>query len=136
MSRKQEIYCELLRLCLPSLRNCLSHYCRSRWLVWLNHRQQKELRRHYDLAELVHNLYVSIADDEFVAHDIWFLNHQARIFLERGDMQSPFYQAIAFQIEELFKAVPVEMRAELEWTGPVVDYTLARQKFRREVQSE
>ncbi len=36
-------------------------------------------------AEFRHNLYVTILEPEFVDHDIWFLNDQARWFVSHAD---------------------------------------------------
>jgi hypothetical protein len=123
MSRKQEIYKDILSWALPSARNCLSHFRRPRLIVLLSPKDQKWLRYHYELAECVHNLYVSLLEAEFTDHDIHFLNYQARSFFERHGKDDPVY---AYYIQELFKEVPEHMRGKLMWAGPEEDYSWAR----------
>lgn len=107
MSRKQEIYSEILRLCIPVARNNLTRFV-------LYGKAKKEA---YQLCELSHNLYLSILEPEFKSHDIWFLNWQARRFCEeRKDI--PAHNELARLISELFLLVPEHLRGELEWTGP------------------
>ncbi len=109
MSRKQEIYRELLMFGLPYLRTVRS----LRW--W----QSKRRLALYEEAEFLHNLYVSILEPEFVEHDLWFLNHQARRYLADADPR----HAVCFEhhrrlIQELVSLVPERLRARLEWAGP------------------
>jgi len=109
MSRKQEIYREFLQFGLPWLRGVRS----IRW--W------QTARRHalYVEAEFLHNLYVSILEPEFVNHDIWFLNHQARWFLTHADPRHvASYEHHEGLIRELFTLVPERLRSKLTWTGP------------------
>jgi hypothetical protein len=109
MSRKQEIYRELLQFGLPYLRGV-------RHLRWWQTARRQAL---YEEAEFLHNLYVTILEPEFVDHDIWFLNHQARWFLTHAD---PGHAANYYHhrglIRELFALVPEPLRDKLEWTGP------------------
>jgi hypothetical protein len=80
---------------------------------------RKSRRALYVEAEFIHNLYVSILEPEFVRHDVWFLNHQARWYLENADPTfNPYFYANRDSIRELFQLVPETMRAELEWAGP------------------
>jgi hypothetical protein len=108
-SRKQEIYRDMLRCGIPWLRsvNCLRPW----------HRRHR--RALYEQAELIHNLYVSILEPEFIDHDVWFLNHQARLYLQNAD---PRYEYVVKPnrdaIRELFRLVPDELRHKLEWDGP------------------
>ena len=106
MSKKQEIYAELLSLCIPYTRGVLT-----RIFVF-----GKVRREAYELCQLSHNLYVSILEEEFVDHDIRFLNHQAKSFYEntRGMF---FCDRINKLIVELFKLVPEKRKIELEWDG-------------------
>jgi hypothetical protein len=109
MSRKQEIYRELLRLGLPYLRGVQS----LRW--W----QAARRRAFYEEAQFLHSLYVSILESEFVSHDIWFLNHQARMFLANADPRhAACYDHHRRLIRELFTLVPEPLRRNLEWPGP------------------
>lgn len=74
MSRKQEIYVELLRHSLPMARNALSH----RFIYG------KKREEAFRICQLTHDLYVSILDDGFNEHDIWFLNVHAREYVSRA----------------------------------------------------
>ncbi len=128
MSRKQEIYKDILSWALPSARNTLSWFRRVRPLVVLSPRLQRALGPQYEVAEFVHNLYVSILDEEFTDHDIHFLNYQARSFYERNDDTCEHYSLFAYYIQELFKEVPEDRRDKLMWAGPQGDYSWARPK--------
>lgn len=111
MSKKQQIYTELLRQSVPIARGILSSklvYGRSRKLA-------------YELCELTHNLYVSILEESFTDHDIWFLNVQARSYCETN-IRGLSYDPIARLIQELFQEVPEEMKQKLKWTGPLDDH--------------
>ncbi len=109
MSRKQEIYRDLLSFGLPFLRTV-------RGLRWWQSARRWGL---YEEAEFLHNLFVSILEPEFTAHDVWFLNHQARVFLRDAN---PRHVACYYHheelIRELFTLVPDPMRAKLQWPGP------------------
>jgi hypothetical protein len=109
LSRKQEIYREFLQFGLPSLRGV-------RYVRWW-----QRARRHalYVEAEFLHNLYVTILEPEFLNHDIWFLNHQARWFLTHADPRhTATYHHHRGLIGELFTLVPERLRDDLEWPGP------------------
>jgi hypothetical protein len=109
MSRKQEIYRELLQFGLPSLRGV-------RHLRWWQKSRRQAL---YVEAEFLHNLFVTILEPEFVDHDIWFLNYQARWFLTHADpKQAACYYHHRGLIQELFTLVPEGLRSKLEWSGP------------------
>jgi len=76
----------------------------------------------YVESEFLHNLYVSILEPDFVDHDIWFLNHQARWYLMNADAAyCPNLSANRESIRELFQLVPQDMRSQLEWDGPAAD---------------
>ncbi|TQV73892.1 zinc ABC transporter substrate-binding protein [Aliikangiella marina] len=107
MSKKQEIYKEILELCLPELRNSLSG-------SFVFGRRRKDA---FELSQLVHNLYVSILEPDFVEHDLWFLNVQAKEFFE-SSRSSVLYVPINELIKELFKQVPDNARIKLDWDGP------------------
>jgi len=77
MSRKQEIYSDMLWWALPYIRNVQTRS----WLV------RARDRSCYFEAELVHNLPNSLLEPEFGDHDIWFLNHQAKWFTEKCSPQ-------------------------------------------------
>ncbi|GEP43587.1 hypothetical protein [Brevifollis gellanilyticus] len=69
---KQVIYRELLHCTLPHLRNVSS------WRWWM---RMCDRSAYYE-AELIHNLPVSMYEPDFVEHDVWFLNVQARTYYE------------------------------------------------------
>jgi hypothetical protein len=94
---------------LATIRNRSGHF---RWLPWL-----KSRRWIHEEAQLVHNLWASFADPGFEAHDFWFLNVQARGYVERGNC-SPIYQMQVSRLRDLFALVPVDLRFELNWAGP------------------
>ncbi len=126
MSRKQEIYRELLRHALPHFRNTLSQFQRIRCFRVLTRKQQIFLRNTYEVAEFVHNLYVSVSEENFTFHDIWFLNYQARSFLECADERNcDSYRVFAHYVQELFRIVPDNLRADLQWEGPEGNYEWA-----------
>src|SRR6516164_5962639 len=107
MSRKQEIYRELLQFGLPSLRAV-------RHLRWWQKSRREAL---YVEAELLHNLYATILEPEFVEHDIWFLNHQANWFLTHADPKHvASYYHHEHLIQELFTLVPKRLRDKLMWS--------------------
>jgi len=107
LSLKQEVYRELLRHSLPLARNVLSQslvYGRSR-------------KSAYELSQLTHNLYVSLYDNEFVAHDFWILNVHAKAYYEYAKNSGDGNHIIDL-LKELFQAVPDHQRNLLEWEGP------------------
>lgn len=58
-------------------------------------------------------------EEDFVDHDIWFLNRQARAYVEGcTSLISPNYDAVVACIRNLFKMIPAEKKSELEWEGP------------------
>lgn len=107
MSRKQEIYAELLRHSLPMARNALSHR-----FIYGNKREEA-----FRICQLTHDLYVSILDDGFNEHDIWFLNVHAREYVSRAQ-ECVLYQTVVELLRQLFSEVPTGMRNQLEWAGP------------------
>jgi hypothetical protein len=108
MSRKQEIYWDLLQRLLRYFRSVSA-------LRWWHVARRREL---HDEAELIHNLPVTLLEPAFVDHDIWFLNVQARWDLEHASQDSPNFEANESAIAELFRLVPEDMRHRLRWPGP------------------
>lgn len=109
MSRKQQIYCEMLRHGLPFISSFIMR-CQG------NHELQLVLQLE---AELLHNLPSSLLEPAFVENDIWFLNYQGRAFLQRADPQNtPNYRKYEQLIRELFEIVPGSLRGGLMWAGP------------------
>jgi hypothetical protein len=104
-SPKQRVYQELLAFTLPMLRN-------RETLPWW-----RRMRSWYGEAELVHNLYDKIVDPDFSPNDIYFLNCQARNYMESGK-SSPLYSNHVRRIRKLFVLVPDDLRDMLDWKGP------------------
>src|SRR5882672_2895694 len=107
-SRKQEIYREFLFRSLPWVRNVQT------WPWW--HRLRRGKTCYYEV-EFVHNLPQSILESEFVDHDAYFLNTQARMYFEHCKT-SPHYARHVALIRELVALLPDKQRALLTWNGP------------------
>ncbi|MES2505407.1 MAG: zinc ABC transporter substrate-binding protein [Verrucomicrobiota bacterium] len=103
-STKQEIYREILRTTLIYIRNFQSMPFWRRW-------RDKTV---YMEAELIHNIWPSLFDQEFKDHDIWFLNIQAKTYFREAQF-SPLYTQHVALIRELFALVPAPYRAKLQW---------------------
>ncbi len=111
MSRKQEIYTEMLLFAIPLIRNIQT---------WPWYRRLPTGHLCYCEAELVHNLQYSILTPEFVEHDIHFLNYQARSYCKNCKV-SPNYRWHIQRIQELFSLVPQELKPHLLWLGPAAE---------------
>ena len=106
LSPKQSVYREMLHWTLPHLHNV------STWQWWPRIRD----RSTYYEAELVHNLPVSMYEPEFVEHDVWFLNVQARAYCQRCSAAvSALYPQQVERIRELFALVPQHLRSKLQF---------------------
>jgi hypothetical protein len=105
MSPKQQVYQEMLRLILPSLRNAQT-------LPWW--RKARDKGSAYD-SELIHNLYVSLFEPEFTSHDIHFLNVQARWYYENAKGKAYHYKTVVELISKLMHLVPPDQREKLQW---------------------
>ncbi len=107
---KNEIYVKMLGLALPYIRN-----------VQLLENKKKNLSFScYLEAELVHNLTITILDKNFSEHDIWFLNSQAKYYVEKcNENISPNYIQHLIYIKELFNIVPDALKSKLTWAGPL-----------------
>lgn len=109
MTQKQIIYQAMLRRVLPHLRNV------STWSWWRRLRD----RSTYFEAQLIHNIWPSLWDPDFVDHDVWFLNYEASLYCRECNPQlSPLYPEQVTLIRELFNLVPPELRSKLLWNGP------------------
>jgi hypothetical protein len=109
MSRKQDIYLDMLRTNLPYLRNV------STWPWW---RRLRDRSSYYE-SQLIHNLCPSLVEPEICPHDIWFLNVEARNYCERcSGRTSPLYAENVRQIKELFAIAAARQKSKLEWSGP------------------
>ncbi|MFP1776457.1 zinc ABC transporter substrate-binding protein [Lonsdalea quercina] len=107
--KKNEIYVNMLSLSLPYIRNIQS----------LDKKDKGRDISCYFEAELVHNLMHTLLVSEFVEHDIWFLNNQAKYYIEKcSEDISPNYNQHIEYIKSLFKMVPDSLKSELLWKGP------------------
>ncbi|MDO1451937.1 hypothetical protein Q0590_37055 [Rhodocytophaga aerolata] len=71
----------------------------------------------YFEAQLIHNLPQSMFESEFIEHDLHFLNHQARWYLEKcNDDISPLYSRNEALIRELISIAPKEIKQNLQWS--------------------
>jgi len=124
LSRKQEIYRDILALSLPHMRNGLSNVVHVFWWTILPRRRRRFARSYYEVAELVHGLSDTIFCADFTEQDFWFLNVHARAFLERNAPKNITpYPVLALHIQQLFAAVPDELRHKLNWPGPTEDWS-------------
>jgi hypothetical protein len=103
-SRKQEIYRDILLWVLPQMRSLPTF---GDWFWGRGGRVHR-------LAQLVHDLPVTILEPEFGDHDLWFLNKHARYYFKRGTPDLRIQDHVA----ELFRIVPDDLRHKLEWAGP------------------
>jgi hypothetical protein len=111
MSPKQEIYQEMLRVVFMYVRSVAA-------LPWYRRIGDRSL---YCEIDLVHNLTTSMFEDDFVAHDLWFLNWQARHYCESYNPNiCPLYLQQIDLIRRLFQLVPSELREQLKWGGPSI----------------
>lgn len=107
--QKNEIYIEMLRCCLPHIRNVQTHGV---------FRKATDKSCYYE-AELVHNIALTILNPAFEMHDIHFLNHQAKYYVENcsAKISINYEQQVRF-IKEIFKLVPDDLKEYLYWEGP------------------
>lgn len=107
--KKNLIYLRMLSLSLPYIRN----------IQTLDEEAKGKDKSCFFEAELVHNLTVTLLDSEFSGHDIWFLNYQAKSYLQNcSDEISPNYHEHLRCIRSLFELVPDALRKNLLWPGP------------------
>ncbi|MCC8379896.1 hypothetical protein [Xenorhabdus sp. PB30.3] len=98
----------MLRFALPHIRNVQTH-------GFIRKGRDKSC---YQEAELLHDIVSSLKETEICEHDIYFLNSQARYYLENADRVCSNYNYHKKRIKMLFELVPDEMRNKLEWKGP------------------
>jgi hypothetical protein len=109
LTRKQQIYYDILDMMLPAMRNV---------------QRQSSWRRFgygsfYPELELVHNVHRLLLVPGFTEHDVHWLNSQARIFFERGNNRAhALHEPITSCIAELFTMVPEPLKKKLSWQGP------------------
>ena len=69
---------------------------------------------YYEL-ELVHNIAIGMLSQGYYGHDKWFLNAQAKWYLENCSLEkSPLYEANRDSIKALISLVPERERCYLE----------------------
>lgn len=102
---KQYLYGELLEPVLPLLRN------RETWPWW------RRLRTFEADTQLIHNIHVTLAEEEFTTWDVWFLNNNAKEYCEKAK-GALLYDRQVSTIRRLFAALPDEMKAQVDWPGP------------------
>ena len=109
MTRKQQLYIEILEMMLPFMRNIQTH---SAW-------RRFRYGSFYPEMELVHNLHRILVLPEFTEYDVHWLNSQARIFCKHGNNPiHSFYDSVVACIAELFSLVPESLKDKLVWPGP------------------
>ena len=109
LSPKQVVYEEILTLTLVYLRNLAT-------LPWW--KRMADCSALYE-TELIHNIGKSLFDRDFNAHDVWFLNAQARDYCcNCGPRLSPLYSQQVELLGKLFELVPEHLRDQLKWAGP------------------
>ncbi|EST58037.1 hypothetical protein K151_2093 [Proteus hauseri ZMd44] len=70
-------------------------------------------------AELLHNIVISLTEEEMTEHDVFFLNNHARFYLENAhDKKCANYYSHEDDIKKLFSIVPEHLKDKLEWDGP------------------
>lgn len=107
--KKNEIYVKMLSLSLPYIRNIQS----------MDKKDKGQDISCYFEAELVHNIMHTLLISEFVEHDLWFLNNQAKYYFEKcSEDISPNYNQQVEYITALFKMVPDSLKSRLLWQGP------------------
>lgn len=107
--KKNDIYIRMLSLSLPYIRNIQS----------LDNKVKGRDMSCYFEAELVHNLMHTLLIPDFVEHDLWFLNNQAKYYFEMcNDEISPNYAQHIKYIKLLFELIPGELKNKLLWHGP------------------
>lgn len=104
-SRKQEIYRELLADSISYCRNLASGSPVSKAFD----------KSSFVELQFVHSIPESILQPDFVDHDLWFLNHQARVFIFNADeSRTPNYSKYRRRIIELLGLLDEKQLAEID----------------------
>lgn len=100
LSKKQEIYLQIMDQILPYMRNVQRHS------------SYRRLRAGSFFAELelVHNLSRCLACAEFTETDGFWLGSQGRQYIQTGRRELPFYDRVRELIRELDALLPTEIR--------------------------
>ena len=119
-SPKQELYLKILEMVLPFMRNIQRH---STW-------RRATYGSFYLELELVHNLSRCLVTPEFSEQDVFWLNTQARMFVERGGNRTHgFNDDITSCISELIVLVPESLQDKLTWHGPKKSNDVVSRRF-------
>ena len=104
MKSKRKIYLDMIRDAVVQSRNASTLPM---------HQKAFNKSSSFEL-ELVHNLFDSLNDDCFSEHDIYFLNNQAKWYLENcTEKLSPLFAENKKRIEALISMVPPEKQSEI-----------------------
>jgi hypothetical protein len=120
MSRKQEIYQQMLQMCIPYIANSLVPLRGDSLLTSIGRmRKGAEIGHLYDVARLIQNILPVLFVEEFTREDLHWLNTHALVFHKSEEArQCPLYPPLARLIIEVFAVVPEEMKPDLHWKQP------------------
>ncbi len=108
MSRKQEIYRDMIHRAMLHINNVQKH---------ADNVKAKDKSCLFE-SRLVHLIIAKVLEVDYGDDDIWFLNHQARRYIEDcNEHLSANYTMQSECIAELFKLVPKHLTSKLEWKG-------------------
>lgn len=108
--KKNEVYVKMLSLSITHIRNVQS----------LSKKEKENDLSCFFEAELVHNMMYTLLISDFVEHDVWFLNTQAKYYFENcNEVISPNYNKQIEYIKYLFEIIPIELSVKLSWRGPL-----------------
>jgi hypothetical protein len=135
MTRKQEIYQQILELSLPYMRTTLAPL-QGHSVVAAVRRMGSATAVDYvcEIGLFVQHVTPTLFVEEFVEHDIHMLNTHARSFHKREEVKNcPLYLPLVQLIEELFTLVPEAMRSRLSWPGPQNVKEMIEQRYQETV---
>lgn len=107
--KKLEIYSEMLWWSLSHIRNVQTH-------SFISKGKNKSCGFE---AELLHGVVVTLPEEEITDNDIYFLNVQARYYLDNANERICCnYNVHKKNIKRLFEIVPDDLKGKLKWKGP------------------
>jgi len=105
MSHKQDIYLKLYSWGLSYIRNVQTK----------NFLGKGYNKGCYYEAELIHNLHLSILEEDITEHDIYFINTQAKWYIKNCNKNiSPLYERNVKLLIELFKLLPDAAKKDID----------------------
>ena len=107
LSPKQQIYVRIMEEILPYLRNLQTH---SLW-------RRISYGAYFAELELVHNVGRCVANSELTKADVYWLNAQAQLYVNRGRKDLPFYGTVCALLDQLGDLVPTELKLDMTWKG-------------------